>query len=760
MMRRSNWIKCVVAVSLCLTIVSCKNDSGSTSEKKFVDNFKALVMGGKEIDSYQDWNTVGSASVRVGVDFDDDNDYTVYISQTPLIFDTKAVYIGMAKLTSGESKTINIPRPANAALLYAACYDADGHAVSKPFVVSGSDNEVLFSGMSPAEAASYSSTSGNAWSVPERSMPNLSAYTTGTLVNPTDDVELNDDLEVHYQISSDFRGFLPALGTFTKKTVYVTATWTLTFNQQVLRDNILIVGSGGKVVIPESFKLSSAPLSGESAGQIFVLPGGQIVGEGALELATSGSLYSYNAGTISVMNVTLAGGTLYNSGTLGTSGSTSTRLIFSTGDNGGKSMLINAGTADLTAVSGEAVGIQNAGNLKVNGALTLSEASRMDDGSYTECSSLTLSGDAAGGKVLSMGNAAYMNCKGNVSIDNFGVCGPSGNAFKANAVLKVNGCSYCATTSGVEDTYLLDHVELIVPGAFPTVFDNGALNVWDGDKRGIGIGKLQESFSGYYNLCMLYHWLNGYDGSLLDVSNYRWGLSNSKYCLLWSGAANNVDASRQTCTYSTSPSYDYAGHATFRKAATGSTPNSSSIYYLFETIQDNTKDFDYNDVVLRVNTPYDNGDGTFTSSVQVMCVGNTISTTVLYNGEPFGEEVHSAIGTAVTTPVNTNSVSRTFRKLSEITFTGGDYRTDALNFSLSLEDANGDVSIESMESTLGEAPLYVVVNGNNTGKYFWPVEGSNIGIAYPQFSTWASNVQTAIDWYDSGNATSNKVVSY
>lgn len=718
-------------------------------------------MGGKTIDSYQDWNTVGNAPVKITVDFGNTDDYTVYISQTPLIFDTNAAHLGMATLTSGESRTINIPRPANAALLYAACYDAKGHAVSKPFAIEGNGTELVFSGKSPSEGATFSPTEGNAWSVPERSLPDLSSYTTGTLVGPTDDVDLDDSREVHYQVSSAFTGFIPSLGTYTKKSVYVTGTWVLSFNQQVLRDNVLIVGEGARIVIPESFKLSTVSQSGETAGQIYVLPGGEIIGEGVLELGSTGSLYSYNAGAITVMNVTLKGGTLYNSGTIGNIGKTSTRLICTTDDNGTIGQLINNGSADFTAMTGDDMTLQNGGYLKTTGELALNQASRMDDGSYTECSSLTLNGDAAGGKVLCMGNAAYLNCKENISIDNFGVSGPSGSAYEADAVLKVSHCTACATTEGVADTYLLDHVELIVPQSFPTVFDSGAINVWDGDKRGVGIGKLQDSFSGYTDLRLLFYWLNGYGGRLLDTANYQWGLSNGKYCFFWSNASDGgIDASRQTCTYSTSPSYDYSGHGTFSSAATGSVPSAGNIFYAFETMESNSRDFDYNDLVLRVNVPTDNGDGTYTSSIQIMCVGNTVKTTVLRDSVALGEEIHVAIGTSLTTPVNVNSVNRLFRKLDDLSFSDGSYRLDQIPFSLSLEDDNGKVTVEKQPASLGDAPLYLVISGNSAGKWFWPVEGANIGVAFPQFSVWASNIQTAIDWYDRANAASGAVVSY
>jgi hypothetical protein len=358
-----------------------------------------------------------------------------------------------------------------------------------------------------------------------------------------------------------------------------------------------------------------------------------------------------------------------------------------------------------------------------------------------------------------MGNSSYMNCKKTLSIDNYGVHGPSGNGFIANAILKINGCTNCTTTDGIAGTYLLDHVELILPKSFPTILDKGALNEWDSDKRGIGIGKLEESFSGYQNLRMIYYWLNGYEGRIINTDCYQWTLSDNKYSLIYNSATApvGVDAARQTCIYSTSPSYDYR---TFMKEETGSVPERGCIYYLFETLEAASKDFDYNDVGLRVSTPVDNGDGTFTANVQVMCVGNKTKTTVLYNGEPFGEEVHSAIGTAVKTPVNTSNISREFRKLGEITFDSGDFRTDCLGFTLSLEDENGNITMEKQPAQLGEAPLYLVVNGNKVGKWFWPREGVNIGIAYQKFNLWASDVQTAIDWYDSSNSSNSKIITY
>jgi hypothetical protein len=36
----------------------------------------------------------------------------------------------------------------------------------------------------------------------------------------------------------------------------------------------------------------------------------------------------------------------------------------------------------------------------------------------------------------------------------------------------------------------------------------------------------------------------------------------------------------------------------------------------------------------------------------------------------------------------------------------------------------------------------------------------NIGVAYPQLSTWASDMHTALNWYASSNAAAGKVVTW
>lgn len=733
-MMKISRIKVLAAVAICLTAASCSEESNDI-EQELRDNFKALVMGGREVDSLQDWSTASGLDVKIAVDYGNTSVYKVYILPSPALYDSEAAYLGMAQVRSGESKTITISRPADNALLYAACYDSYGHAVCKPFTAKASGTEVVFSGRIPQSAvSSNSSSTGDRWSIPKLELPDVSDYTTGPFVEASTLVgEPEGDDRLRLSISNDYTGYLPSLGIRGNMGVYVTGTWTLSFNQRVSNGNVLVVGSGGRIVVPKGMKLSASPFGNGGTGYIYVMPGGEIAGEGAVEYATGSSTYSYNSGTIRTSEIRLTGSSLYNAGVLGNDTSTPTAVVCSLNDTGDKGQLINLGGAWLRQISGDGLSLQNGSYLIVENQMTLGASSRLADGSYTYTPSLMLNGSSEGGHVVYMGNGATLEVD-TISIENFGVWGPDGDHFTANAVLKVGECSVCTTTEGVADTYLLDHVELVLPTTFPASYDPDHLTA---------------------NNLLLYSWMNACEARLINDNNYRWTQVGNKDALVWNESISDCccgDASRQTCTYGTSPSVS----TTYLKKAASDVPIGNAVYYGFETREGSLIDYDYNDVVLRVTVPVDRGDGTYVSNVQVMCVGNTIKTNVLYNGEPFGDEVHSVIGSQVTKTTNASSITRVFAKLGEITFSSGQVRIDQLRFSLRTVDGDGNIS--TFET--GETPLYIVINGNKDRRWFWPVEGVNIGVAYPQFNLWASDMHTNLNWYSPTYAISTKVVSW
>ena len=732
-MKKKSWIKFLAAVAICLTAVSCSKESETSSEREFVENFRALVMGGKEVDSLQDWSTSSGLTVKISVDFGTSSQYKVYILPTPALYDSQAAYLGMVQLKSGESKTITVCRPAHQSLFYAACYDADGHAVCKAFPARSSGSEVVFSGRIP-EGDIVPAEGNDRWNIPRQEQPDLSDYISGPFVEVSSldgEPEGNDRLRL--SVSNDFTGYLPSLGIRGNMSVYVTGIWTLTFNQRVAKGNVLVVGRGGKIIIPEGLTLSASTYGDGVTGQIFVQPGGMITGDGSVEYSTGSGTYCFNSGTINVKEIRLKGSSLYNMGILGSETSTPTSVSCTLNDAGDKGQLINFGGAWLSQLTGNGLSLQNGSYLNVVSQLTLDSSSRLADGSYTYTPSLVLNGSSEGGRVIYMGNAATLEAD-DISIDNFGVWGPAGNNFTANAILKVGNCSECTTTEGVADTYLLDHVELLLPKSFPTSYDIDHLTS---------------------NNRLLYGWMNACENKLINDNNYRWALVGNKDALVWNEAvsANGCgDDSRQTCTYGTSPSFN----TSYLQKEVSDVPVSNAVYYAFETPDGTFVDYDYNDVVLRVSVPVDRGDGTFVSNVQLMCVGNKIKTNVLYNGEPFGDEVHSVIGVPENNTSNVSSITRVFAKLGEITFNDSRARIDQLNFSLRTIDSNGTVN--NLETS--EIPLYLIVNGSADRRWFWSTEGVNIGVAYPQFSSWASDMHTNLKWYDASNAVSSKVVSW
>ena len=725
------------AVALCLTVAGCSKESGSTPEQVFKDNFEALVMGGKQVDSLQDWSTSTGLSVKISVDFGNTMEYRVYILPTPALYDASATYLGMARMKSGESKSITVCRPAHDALLYAACFDSDGHAVCKAFPAKASGSEIVFSGRQPETQVIVQQPTGgldDRWSVPVMQMPDLSDYTTGSFIEVStleSEPEGNDPLRL--SISNDYTGYLPSLGIRGNMAVYVSGTWTLSFNQRVSNGNVLIVGSGGKVIIPEGMTLSATPSANGTMGQIYILPGGEVTGDGTLEYNTGSDTYDYNAGSITAKEIRLNGCTLYNSGSLGARTATSTSVTTVANADGRQGVLINRGNAWLQQISGNSLSLQNASYMKVENELTLSESSRLDDWSYIMTPSLVLDGSADGDKVVYMGNGATIETT-DITVNNFGVWGPTGNNFTANALLKVDNCNGCVTTEGQAGTYLLDHVELILPETFPVDYD---------------IEQISD------NNRLFYYWLNASEGRLINDNNYRWALVGNKDALVWNDDISiNAcgDETRQSCTYGISASFD----TNYLRKTTSTEPDPNCVYYAFESIEEGSKDYDYNDVVLRVGVPVDKGSGSYVSNVVVMCVGNGLKSTVVYNGSDLGKEVHSVIGVATDKQANVTSINRVFSKLGEITFPDGNARIDQLRFSLRTEDANGNVRIQET----GETPLYFVINGSTDRLWFWPVEGFNIGVAYPQFNTWASDMHTAIEWYAGKNAASGKVVEW
>ena len=733
-MKRMYLMKGMAALAFGLVAVSCnKSDIFNPSadqeknQQEFTENFQKNVMDGKTIDANQTWSTASTLPVKVTVDLNYGEDYTVYFYTSTPLLDTSARYIGSGTVKSGSTTTVSVTLPAGAATLYAALYDKDSHAICKPFVFNGTESEVVFSNKENTTASNAprrAVSTGNRWSVTPQNMPDLSAYTTGTLYEMDEAFNTNgntvvnqaDGSEKHLKITGNYSGSIARIQSYANQSVYVTGTWTVPEDQRCTGNSVIVVGKGGKIVVPSGHLLSTNANNNEgTTGMIYVMPGGVIEGDGQLQFSNGTQTYSYNGGNITVKNININGGTLYNAGTIGDVNGTKPAIE---GPSTG-SRFINYGKAILSSMTGAGIAVENACNLTVTGKMEINNPSMMDNGSYTECGELH--GGNGASQPLYMGENAYLKVTSKIGyLNNFSIWGPTTNnntwAFVdvPNAAVSTNCINW---TDNDPKTCALDHVYVIVPQDYETVDINGN---WQYNPRGDA------------RTALLYAWLNG-----------------AKY--LGSGYE-----SRQNCSWGYSAPYtvtkdetDNCGISFKKKEDPDPTPN--YIYYAFEDLG-TTNDFDFNDVVIRVSTPDAQGN----STVELMCAGGTMSTKVTYgtgdNPSVLGSEVHEALGaSSYKAMVNTGSGETKSFPVTLGTIEGLTAQTDMTNlpFGIKCDGNNGQVIkvVKSVADNKGKAPLVIVVSGDENGKWCWPTERTNITTAYSGFGAWGANVKDNTDWY-------------
>lgn len=176
-------------------------------------------------------------------------------------------------------------------------------------------------------------------------------------------------------------------------------------------------------------------------------------------------------------------------------------------------------------------------------------------------------------------------------------------------------------------------------------------------------------------------------------------------------------------------------------------------YYAFEDLG-TTDDFDFNDIVIRVSAPV-NGK----STVTLMAAGGIYPAVVTYGTgssmRNIGEEVHAAFGVSTGNTddmVNTGGKKKEFVTLGTIENLSANADISQLPMGITVTGNNGQITrVECSVANKGKAPLMIAVSGyssgENAGKWFWPLERTNISSAYTQFGEWGANASTNKDWY-------------
>lgn len=173
--------------------------------------------------------------------------------------------------------------------------------------------------------------------------------------------------------------------------------------------------------------------------------------------------------------------------------------------------------------------------------------------------------------------------------------------------------------------------------------------------------------------------------------------------------------------------------------------------YAFEDMMVKAGDYDFNDVVLFVTTPYKK-DGKLVIDATLKAAGATKKLKVLFkNGTTtttLFENAHTALGVSEGTIVNTGATTGT---PSTVTIEVGENFNLTNNGDFYISDGQREIHIPNFTTGFkaGDAPYALRIAQAN---WKWPKEQIQITEAYPDFANWANDATQAPDWYNNFNS--------
>ena len=308
-----------------LAFASCnKMDNSGPQRASDAETFsnaeKAL---GVTIDPNQSWNMTQEVVANIPVNGFYGAKYVVTIyDQNPLTGNAVTV-LGRTTVTSGQTANFKFTAPKGLVGVFAAIKDEKGYTYTKPAVIADGMVETAFGGSNAASAPSFTRaaavTRGAAddFTIPTRTMPDLSAYIDDAVAIDDANNTTDPSNTVHHYLipeGTTWSKNIPLIQSGSGISVYVQGTLNINAEQRVNGGCVFIVGPKGKVNIANGQKLvTNANNNAGTVGSFYVCPGGEVKGD-RLEFANGTGSYNYNGGTIDVTTINNNGGTLYNAG--------------------------------------------------------------------------------------------------------------------------------------------------------------------------------------------------------------------------------------------------------------------------------------------------------------------------------------------------------------------------------------------------------------------------------------------------------------
>jgi hypothetical protein len=162
--------------------------------------------------------------------------------------------------------------------------------------------------------------------------------------------------------------------------------------------------------------------------------------------------------------------------------------------------------------------------------------------------------------------------------------------------------------------------------------------------------------------------------------------------------------------------------------------------YVFEDMTREVGDFDYNDVVLYVSAPEDNGDVT----VRLIAAGASKKLWIGYNGKDLFGEVHKAFGCDEGVLINTGGVTAPEPAPVVVNIGAGKLLSQAGDVYI-YDDANYEIHVATFKKPGPGYPPYGLCI---PGQWPNPKERVNIVGMYHFFEKWVQDRNTYTRWYE------------
>jgi hypothetical protein len=733
-MKKNTLMKSMAALTLTLAAAGCSHDADlydqAAKQRESANNFVNLVLGGQQVDPNQNWSTATTRTLTVSSEIAEG---TLKVYTVDPIGNVSAPLI-TTTLSKGDTKSINVACPNDVQRLYVAVYDAQNYLRVQPVDVTGSQLNVSFDKEEPAAESRARRAPGNYWKNSHQfaSAPNDADFATSVPGGALPEDNCNGGGQgVNVVISHATVGYLN-LWNAGSNVYFPAGNWTVN-GQYVGANSKVYLLPGANVTFSGEYNLNS-----ENAA-LYVAKGATFTADNI-----SYNFKLYNRGTINTGNLNqYANGWIYNEGTINCSGEIGPKNNFSE--------IVNVGTMTAAKMTVEGSGhVLNEGTVRISGDVVVNSnnLSWVNNG-YFHCGNFKY--EAGSWNVIN-------NCKLVVDEQFYINLGDSQGEFKLDGSVETKTFYHGIGYTKMTGKSIIKVAETLTCAAMadgryygfygPESADNGYAVIQAKKITATNLTQRRSiTYRNYLIVATDYHW------EQCDKYNNQ---VNGNYPYWDQGDNVKIAKGKDDIDVTIEPTDCNAG-INGKEVIVIDEPT-QYYYYAFEDLG-TTDDFDFNDVVIRLSAPV-NGQ----STVEIVAAGGTMETYVTYGeGEHptrLGSEVHAAMGENSTkTMINTSGVNTDKFAVLGTVPVAADADPTNLPFGIEVKGNDGQtVKVTRSVENNGSAPLVIVVNGNEQGKWFWATERTNIVAAYQAFGDWGANAGTNADWYKT--ATPGMVVNY